>query len=204
MKLLSALALLVLASGCAPTHLVVFDAWRGMDPQLAEGLKRGELPFDKGQVFDAANDVLENEPFFVWQVQSDPKAGTIDAVAGTGQEFKMSIADAAGDSASAHCKVSLEILSKPLEGQKDVWVSDSDSLRVSAYDLPFWQRHDWHNISARFKLDQDYLVSAIYRRLSDRSPVPFDLLDLTTGKGLNDGNTVVAPPAPPLSQGSGR
>lgn len=186
MKALSVLILVAMVSGCAATHEVKFDVWRGLPADVTDSLKQGILPFNKDQVFKASCNVLEYAPFLQWQYQQvDPKTGLIDAVAPEMREVKMTILDAGAGTTAAKTKFSLLVPQKPLKGQKDIWVNDEDTLRVTAYDLDLSEHHEWHSLTSIFTLDQDYWVSAIYRNLTDKSEVPFALVDLTTGKELS-------------------
>jgi hypothetical protein len=198
MKYLAILCGLALISGCAATHQLTFDAWRGLPDDAVPSLKEGILPFSKEEVFKAASNVLEFGPFLSWQYQQvDPKLGLIDAEADNSREVKISIVDAEGETANAKTKVSILAVQKPLKGEKDIWINDDDTLRVTAYDLDLSQHHSWHSVNSIFQLDQDYWVSAIYRNLTDKSEVPFDLVDLTTGKDLLDSQAPVTPSKSP-------
>jgi hypothetical protein len=188
---LLALGAAALLSSCAATHLVRFDPWRGMPDAVTAQLQGGTLPFSRDEVFRATGEVLENEPFFAWDLcQQDPRSGVVEASAPAGrlvhiQLTEIQLTDAPGLSAGAGCRLSLEIPRKPLQGEKSVWISRTDSLIVSAYDIEYSQRAPWTDVKAAFRLDKDYLVSAIYRRLTDRSAVPFSLepLDGDPGDG---------------------
>lgn len=185
MKWTACLALAWLLTGCGATHQVKFDPWRGFAPETTEALKRGDLDFPKDKVFRAAGDVLDHEPFLRWEFeQLDSKEGWIKATAGQFRLMNMRVTDASGDSATAKSRISISLPKRTLDGQKDVWVSDEDTRKMTAYDLEFSRRKNWHSVTANFELDQDYLVSAIYRQLTDLSAVPFSLEELDNKKAL--------------------
>jgi hypothetical protein len=174
--LLAGAALACLLSSCAATQRVRFDPWRGMPAGVSAQLQQGNLPFSKDEVFRAAGEVLDHEPFLSWEIlQQDPKAALVEATASSERLIQIRLADAPGDSGNAMCRLSLDIPQKPILGQKSVWISRADSLIVSAYDIEFSKREPWTDVTAAFALDRDYVVSAIYRYLTDRSAVPFSL-----------------------------
>ena len=175
-KFLAWTALAGLVSSCAATQRVRFDPWRGMPSDVAAQLQRGSLPFSKADVFRAAGEVLGNEPFLSWEIlQQDPTAALVEATASSDRLIQIRLADSPGASGTAACQLSLEIPKKPISGEKSVWISKADSLIVSAYDIEFSKREPWTDVTVDFALGKDYLVSAIYRYLTDRTAVPFSL-----------------------------
>jgi hypothetical protein len=158
--------LALLSAGCGATHQVKFDPWRGLAPATAQALQRGELSFSKDEAFKAASDLLDHEPFFKWDFETlDSKSGLIEAKSPAGR-LRLEVAEA---------RMTASFPDGPLKGTKDIWVSKKDALIMSAYDIEFSRREPWEKRSSAFQLDADYLASAVYRRLTDHSAVPFDL-----------------------------
>lgn len=181
MKRFFVFALPLLLMGCGASHELAFDYWRGLPPETTAMLNQGELPFDKEKVFLALSDVLDNGPFLRWNYDdNDMTGGLISATANPSMEIKATIVDAGGDTANAKVKLKIEYPRGPVSGEKDVWVSDKDDMRVTAYDLAFSQRTDWHSVMSQYSLDPNYWLSAVYRDLSDKSEVPFEIKEQQT------------------------
>jgi hypothetical protein len=153
-----------------------------MPSEVVPGLKQGSLPFPQEAVFRATGEVLEHEPFLSWDfTQQDPKTGLVEASAPSDRVVQIQLQASAPSGGDSSTQLSLAVPKKPIKGEKSVWISRADSLVVSAYDIEFSKREPWRDVTAAFQLDRDYLVSAIYRQLTDRSAVPFSLEALGQG-----------------------
>jgi hypothetical protein len=203
MKRIFVLALPLLLMGCGAGHELAFDYWRGLPPETTTMLSQGELPFDKDKVFLALSDVLDNGPFLRWNYEdNDMTGGLISATANPTMEIKATIVDAGGDSANAKVKVKIEFPRGAVSGEKSVWVSDKDDMRVTAYDLQFSQRTDWHSVMSQYSLDPNYWISAVYRDLTDKTEVPFEIKEAGSNPApqMSPTSAAAAPASPaPLS-----
>lgn len=172
MRLIQALSLAWLLSGCATYHLTLRPL-RGVPAQDAAWLKQGQLAVPKAQLFDAVATTLEHEPYLHWDIdQLDRANGFIKASAGLFREVQLRVTDA-GDGRS---QLSVSIPRRELKTRAKIWFKRSDPSQVSAYEPDRDQYYAYGVASADVELDDLYFVAFTWHVLHDHAEVPFDLV----------------------------
>jgi hypothetical protein len=171
-RLIEALFLAGLMSGCATYHLTLRPL-RGIPASDAAWLKQGQLAVSKGQLFDAVATTLEHEPYLHWDIdQLDRANGFIKASAGLFREVQLRITEADG----GRSQLAVSIPRRELKTRAKIWIKRSDPSQMSAYEPDKDKFNDYGVASADVELDDLYFVAFTWHVLHDRAEVPFDLV----------------------------